>query len=305
AARTPVTRASTPPAPSGPAKPAEPARVRVVISKLRMTEGFIRFVDRTTNPPYAEEISGITLVGDNLGTTPTRQGAAPRRGTLDLRGTLASGTPLAVKGQVGSYPGPLFLDITVNVEDFPVPRLNPYLDRLSSWIARQGTLTAALSYKVNGDELDAVNQVEIDGLQLEPGGHGQARQGRRRADRAPGDVPQGDARAQPATAPGDDGGRRHAATTRGARVQAGHAGRRRGGAPSGGRGPLYRALPAPRAAHLRRGALRRADARDADAAARAPHAGHRPRGRRARRAHPRGHPGRAPGAHGVAHRGRE
>ena len=172
AARTPVTRASTPPAPSGPAKPAEPARVRVVISKLRMTEGFIRFVDRTTNPPYAEEISGITLVGDNLGTTPTRQGAAPRRGTLDLRGTLASGTPLAVKGQVGSYPGPLFLDITVNVEDFPVPRLNPYLDRLSSWIARQGTLTAALSYKVNGDELDAVNQVEIDGLQLEPGGHG-------------------------------------------------------------------------------------------------------------------------------------
>ena len=32
AARTPVTRASTPPSPSGPARPAEPARVRVVIA---------------------------------------------------------------------------------------------------------------------------------------------------------------------------------------------------------------------------------------------------------------------------------
>jgi Domain of Unknown Function (DUF748) len=166
ASGTPVTPASTP------AKPAEPARVRVAINKLRMTEGFIRFVDRTTSPAYAEELSGITLVGDNLGTPPTRPGAAPRRGTVELRGTLASGTPVAVKGQVGSYPGPLFLDVTVDITDFPVPRLNPYLDRLSSWIARQGTLTAGLSFKVNGDELDAMNQVQIDGLKLEPGGHG-------------------------------------------------------------------------------------------------------------------------------------
>jgi hypothetical protein len=144
----------------------------VVVTKLRMQDGFIRFVDRTTDPPYAEELSKITLVGENLGTTPTRQGAPARRGTVDLRGTLASGTPLAVRGKIGSYPGPLYLDVTMDIADFPVSRLNPYLDRLSSWIATLGTLTATLTYKVDGDNLDALNQVEIDGLKLEQGGHG-------------------------------------------------------------------------------------------------------------------------------------
>ena len=146
--------------------------MRVVINKLVMREGFIRFVDRTTDPDYAEELSNVTLTGENLGTTPTRQGAAPRRGTVELRGQFASGTPLVIHGKLGSYPGPLFLDIVVDVTDFPVPRLNPYLDRLSSYVAKQGTLTATLAYRVSGDDLEADNDVRIDGLQLETGGHG-------------------------------------------------------------------------------------------------------------------------------------
>jgi outer membrane protein OmpA-like peptidoglycan-associated protein len=114
----------------------------------------------------------VTVVGENLGTTPTRPGAAPRRGTVELRGQFASGTPLVVHGKVGSYPGPLFLDVVVELTDFPVPRLNPYLDRLSSYVAKQGTLTATLSYRVNDDDLDALNDVRIDGLDLAPGGRG-------------------------------------------------------------------------------------------------------------------------------------
>jgi hypothetical protein len=160
-----------PPTPAKPA-PAPPSRVRVLVNKLVWQDGFIRFVDRTTNPAYAEELSRISLVGENLGTTPQRPGAPPRRGTVELRGTFASGTPLAVHGKVGSYPGPLYLDVVVELTDFPVPRLNQYLDRLSSYVARQGTLTATLTYHVEGDDLSAVNDVTIDGLDLETGGHG-------------------------------------------------------------------------------------------------------------------------------------
>ena len=166
-----VTRASTPP-PSDKPPADKPGPVRVVITKLTMRDGFVRFVDRTTDPAYAEELSNVTLTGENLGTTPTRQGAAPRRGTVELRGQFASGTPLAVHGKIGSYPGPLYLDMVVELTDFPVPRLNPYLDRLSSYVARQGTLTASLTYRVNGDDLDALNDVVIDGLDLQSGGHG-------------------------------------------------------------------------------------------------------------------------------------
>ncbi|HEU5194222.1 MAG TPA: DUF748 domain-containing protein, partial [Methylomirabilota bacterium] len=154
------------------AKPAPPARVRAVFNKFVMKDGFIRFVDRTTSPAYAEELSKVSVIGENLGTTPQRQGAPPRRGTLELRGQFASGTPLTVRAQIGSYPGPFYLDVVVDVADFAVPRLNPYLDRLSSWVARQGTLTATLKYHIEGDDLEALNDVRIDGLDLEQGGHG-------------------------------------------------------------------------------------------------------------------------------------
>jgi uncharacterized protein DUF748 len=166
----PLPRQTGAPAPGG--RPLAPAHVWVVVDTLVMHDGFVRFVDRTTSPPYAEELSAITFTGESLGTTPTRAGAAPRHGTVALRGMFASGTPLVLRGTVGSYPGPLFLDVTVDVTDFPIPRLNPYLDRLSSWVARQGTLTATLTYHVEGDDLEAVNRVEVNGLQLDRGGHG-------------------------------------------------------------------------------------------------------------------------------------
>ena len=154
---------------SGPAAPAAPTpagRVRVAVTRLILDDGFLRFVDRTTVPDYAEELAGITLTAEGLGTSPRRHG------TVDLRGTFASGTPLALTGRISAFTGPRFLDLTVGVKEFPVPRLNPYLDRLSSWVARQGVLTASLRYKLDGDELEASNDVRLTGLELDQGGRG-------------------------------------------------------------------------------------------------------------------------------------
>ncbi|HXD99108.1 MAG TPA: DUF748 domain-containing protein [Candidatus Acidoferrum sp.] len=159
------------PAPTSTGSPAgTPAtaasRVRVAIDRLTLADGFLRFVDRTTNPDYAEELGGITLTAEGLGTNPRRHG------TVDLRGTLASGTPLTIRGQISAFTGPRFLDLAVDVKDFPVLRLNPYLDRLSSWIARQGSLTASMRCKLDGDDLEASNDVTIVGLDLDQGGKG-------------------------------------------------------------------------------------------------------------------------------------
>ena len=141
-------------------------RVRVSLQKVTLEDGFVRFVDRTTDPDYAEELSGISLVAEGLGTD------ARRRGTIDLRGTLASGTPVEVRGRVGALGSPPFLDLTVEAKRFPVIRLNPYLDRLSSWVARQGTLTASLRYTLDGDALEATNVVDLYGLELQQAGRG-------------------------------------------------------------------------------------------------------------------------------------
>jgi hypothetical protein len=140
--------------------------VRVALQKVTVDDGFLRFVDRTTDPDYAEELAAITLVAEGLGTNPRRHG------TLELRGTLASGTVLTVRGQVGGLTGPPFLDLTLETKAFPVVRLNPYLDQLSSWLVRQGTLTASLRYRLDGDDLEATNVLDLYGLQLEQGGRG-------------------------------------------------------------------------------------------------------------------------------------
>jgi hypothetical protein len=156
------------PAATGPAAPTdrrpEPAReprVRVLIGKLTMDDGFVRFVDRTTNPDYAEELAGITLTADGLGTRPTR------RATVAMQGTFASGAPLIITGELGGFMGPRFLDLTLTVSDFPVPRLNPYLDRQLAWVARQGMLVAAVRYRLSGDDLEASNDITLKGLEVD------------------------------------------------------------------------------------------------------------------------------------------
>jgi hypothetical protein len=140
--------------------------VRVLISSLIMEDGFVRFVDRTTNPDFAEELSAVSLTAEGLG---TRQS---RRGKISLRGTFASGTPLAIQGEVGGFTPPYFLDLTVGITDYPVPRLNPFMDHLLAWVAKDGILTATLHYRLSGDDLQAENDVTLRKLDLERAGTG-------------------------------------------------------------------------------------------------------------------------------------
>ena len=134
-----------------------------------MEDGFVRFVDRTTDPDFAEELSAVALTAEGLGTRPSRHAK------VALRATFASGTPLSVRGEVGGFTGPHFLDLTVDITDYPVPRLNPYLDHLLGWVAKNGTLTATMHYRLSGDDLQADNDVTLRGLDLERAGDVRAR----------------------------------------------------------------------------------------------------------------------------------
>ena len=160
------TAPTTPPPPAGanrsPASASAP--VRVLIGTLTMEDGFVRFVDRTTDPDFAEELSAVALTAEGLGTRPSRHAK------VALRTMFASGTPLSVRGEVGGFTGPYFLDLTVDITDYPVPRLNPYLDHLLGWVAKNGTLTATMQYRLSGDDLQADNDVTLRGLDLDRAG---------------------------------------------------------------------------------------------------------------------------------------
>jgi hypothetical protein len=155
--------AADPPAPrAGPRTPAggttPPPRADVPVIRvgtLAVEEGFVRFVDRTTTPAFTEEASRIALTGRGLGT------ARDSRGQMTMTGRLTGGAPFELKGAVGAIGGPLNFDLEGKLTDFPLPRVNPYSNKLIGWIARRGAFGATVRYKVTDNRVEATNDVLI------------------------------------------------------------------------------------------------------------------------------------------------
>ena len=156
---------------AAPARPADSMAkgatpIRVDVGTLTVTDGFGRFVDRVPEPDFAEELSAVNL---------TVAGASTAPGTLahmTMRATLGPTSALALSGELTPPIGPRRLDMLVTLADYPGPRLNAYLQTLFGWSARQGRITLAAHYTVNGDELEATNDVGATDLIVDraPGG---------------------------------------------------------------------------------------------------------------------------------------
>jgi uncharacterized protein involved in outer membrane biogenesis len=158
--------AVTPPRPDPQAKPATPLRVEV--GTVTVSDGFGRFVDRVPDPDFAEELSAVNLAMLGFSTAP---GAVAR---TTLRATVGPSAPLAISGELSGPAGPRRLDVLLTLGNYQAPRANPYLRTLFGWAARQGTITLAAHYVVDGDDLQATNDVGADDLVV---------------DRAPGSQP--------------------------------------------------------------------------------------------------------------------
>jgi hypothetical protein len=160
-------RAPGPPPPAGRAEPTGPAPV-VTVGALAVDEGFIRFVDRTTSPAFTEEASRIAVDGGGLST------AKDARGRLTLAGRLTGGAPFELTGTLGALGAPLNFDLEGKLTDFPLPRVNPYSNKLIGWIARRGAFNTTVHYRATDDELDASNELLLGQPEFAPSRKGDA-----------------------------------------------------------------------------------------------------------------------------------
>jgi hypothetical protein len=140
----------------------------VTIGSLAVEEGFVRFVDRTTRPTFAEEASRITLTGRGVGT------ARGSRGQLALNGRLTGGAPFEIKGTLGDIGGPLDADVEGRLTDFPLTRVNPYSNQLIGWIARRGAFGATVRYRVTDNQMEGTNDILIGQPEYVPSRSGDA-----------------------------------------------------------------------------------------------------------------------------------
>ena len=139
----------------------------VTVGALAVDEGFVRFVDRTTTPAFAEEVSRIAMSGRGLGT------ARDARGQVTLAGKVGT-APFELKGAVGALRGPLNLDLEGKLTDYPLPRVNPYSNQLIGWIARRGAFGSTVRYRVTNDVLDANHDIVLGQPDFAPSRRGDA-----------------------------------------------------------------------------------------------------------------------------------
>jgi hypothetical protein len=148
------------------AKPDRPLRVDVATASV--SDGFGRFVDRVPTPDFAEELSAVNATVVGFSTAP---GTVAR---ATLRAMVGPSAPLAISGELTPPTGPRRYDLLVTLSGYPAPRANPYLQTLFGWRARQGTITLAAHYVVDGDQLEATNDVGADDLVVERAAGGES-----------------------------------------------------------------------------------------------------------------------------------
>ena len=128
------------------------------VDRIAVENGYARFVDRTTTPPFTEELRRIAAVVTDLDSTD----AEPARVEVDA--VVGDGGALDLAGRVAPFAEPFVLDVAGTVSDFRVPVTNPYLRETFGWVARRGRLTTRVHYRVEGDRLDATNEVLVENL---------------------------------------------------------------------------------------------------------------------------------------------
>ena len=144
---------------SAPASAASPAPV-VEVASFRLERASARFVDQSTTPTYAEELSNVELTVAPLTTVPeartrfTASGGVGG-GSFKIRGEAAAGERM-------------HLDLAVDVRDFVVPRANPYLDLYTGWTATRGSLSITGTYGLDGTKLTTRHDLVARDLDLAP-----------------------------------------------------------------------------------------------------------------------------------------
>ncbi|MGH7415311.1 MAG: DUF748 domain-containing protein, partial [Candidatus Rokuibacteriota bacterium] len=159
-------RSSPQPGPAPSDRRSAPPPPVVTLDSLTVEEGFVRFVDHTTRPAFAEEASRIALTGRGLGTAPNG------RGEVTMSGQLTGGAPFEIKGTLGPIGGPLTFDLQGKLTDFPLPRVNPYSSQLIGWVARRGAFGATVRYRVVDNRLEGTNDLLIGQPEYAPSRRG-------------------------------------------------------------------------------------------------------------------------------------
>jgi len=160
AAAAPPPPATTPP-PAGAPKPKGLLEaMSLQVGEVRLEDGSIRFIDRTTEPAFSEDLSKMDLLVTGLGNKPDQ------RAKLVFTSVVGGEGALDIRGDIGAVGAPLFLDLVGEIRDLKLPVVNPYSDQMTAWLIQRGNLKYKFNLKVENDQIVAMNEVLVEKLRV-------------------------------------------------------------------------------------------------------------------------------------------
>jgi hypothetical protein len=167
AAKEEAAAASPPPAAPKPAEPgpktAGPLEtMELHFKEIVLQEGYARFLDNTTKPPFSQDISKLTVTVKDL------SNKKAQRANVLVQAVIGGDSALDVRSELSAIGAPTYVDTNFELKKFALPSANPYVDQALAWIIRRGELTAKIDAKIDNDKLDVKNDVLIGNLRVAP-----------------------------------------------------------------------------------------------------------------------------------------
>ena len=132
--------------------------------RIVMEEGYTRFLDQTTKPPFSQDIGHLALTVRNLSNT--RDG---RRSTLALQGIVGGDAALEMRGELSRLGEDLFADLVGELRDFSVASANPYAESMLAWGVKEGKLGLRMHYRVEHGRVTGDIEIVVKNLQVAKG----------------------------------------------------------------------------------------------------------------------------------------
>jgi uncharacterized protein involved in outer membrane biogenesis len=157
--------APAPSPPPGSKPPAEKPKglletMSIRFDEIRLEDGSVRFLDRTTEPVFSEDMSKMDLKVTGLGNKPDQ------RAKLVFTSAIGADGALDIRGDIGAVGAPLYLDLVGEIRDLKLPVVNPYADQTMAWLIRQGNLQYKFNLKVENDQITSMNEVVVQKLRV-------------------------------------------------------------------------------------------------------------------------------------------
>jgi uncharacterized protein involved in outer membrane biogenesis len=148
---------------SKPADPQNPSGlpIAVDIGTITIDDGYARFLDRTVDPAFAQEISRLGLVIEGLSSVPGR------RARVATQAVIGGSSAFDLKGEIAPI-GEVYADLRGELRDFKLTSVNPYADPVTAWFMKTGELGIKMHFRIEKNQLTADNDIEVKNLTVAP-----------------------------------------------------------------------------------------------------------------------------------------